>query len=244
MEKSQIYGILNEAYFSANHHEKEALAHLGELLQGARSFVDVGASLGQYTARVNELLRGSRLVAVEADPVRHEELARNCAKWSAQTGNSIEAVFAAATEVDGDVAFYVTHSNVSGGLFPHEVTSQKVQWQEMRVPARTLDSLCGDLKPDLVKIDVEGGELRVLQGAVGILREGKAKFLVEVHGWGDLQSGSAPRDVYAFMRRHGYHNARFHGQRVFMRMSPSLLRFKVTGLLRDARRVLLQRLGL
>lgn len=216
MDKPEILAILNRAYFSEEHHEKETLDRLPRLLAGARLFVDVGASLGQYTRAASRILRDARIVAVEADPLRHEELARNCARWAQESGNRIDAVFAAAADADGDTAFFVTHSNVSGGLFPHPISHQQVAWDEIRVPARSLDNLCEALDPDLVKIDVEGGELRVLQGARRLLAARKARFLVELHGWVDPQGRTVPREVLALMSAHGYLRAPFHGQTLFV----------------------------
>jgi FkbM family methyltransferase len=216
MDKSEIFAILNRAYFSAEPHERETLDHLPELLSGARVFIDVGASLGQYTMFASRILRNGQIIAIEADPLRHEELARNCARWAAESGNRIGAVFAAASDTDGDTAFFVTHSNVSGGLFPHPIAQQKVVWDEIKVPARTLDSLCEGLAPDLVKIDVEGGELRVLAGSRRLLAGRSTRFLVELHGWVDPQGRTIPREVLALMRGHGYRHAPFHGQTLFV----------------------------
>jgi len=49
---------------------------------------------------------------------------------------------------------------------------------EFRVPVRTLDSF--KLKPSLLKIDTEGDEFSVLQGAIETLN-GRPRVLVETH---------------------------------------------------------------
>lgn len=49
-----------------------------------------------------------------------------------------------------------------------------------RVPARTIDSVIavGDAEPpDLIKMDIQGGELKALNGAVGALQNVKALLL-------------------------------------------------------------------
>ena len=76
MDKQEVYATLNQAYFSADCHERELLGNLPRLLADARLFVDIGASLGQYTLAASRGMRGGRIIAVEADPLRHEELAR------------------------------------------------------------------------------------------------------------------------------------------------------------------------
>ncbi len=49
MEKQQVYDILSEAYFSEDRHERVVTDNLPSILKGVTTFVDAGASLGQYT---------------------------------------------------------------------------------------------------------------------------------------------------------------------------------------------------
>ena len=49
MELQELYKIWNDQYFGENMHEKEVINALPYLLRNAEVFVDVGASIGQYT---------------------------------------------------------------------------------------------------------------------------------------------------------------------------------------------------
>ena len=124
MDKQEVYATLNQAYFCADCHERELLDNLAPLLADARLFVDTGASLGQYTLTASRCMREGRIIAVEADPVRHEELARNATRWSTDSGRAIDAVFAAVGDKRGEVSFFTTNSNVSGGLFPRPTSAE------------------------------------------------------------------------------------------------------------------------
>jgi FkbM family methyltransferase len=69
-----------------------------------------------------------------------------------------------------------------------------------RVTVRTGASVVRDgwaPAPDVVKIDVEGGEAEVLRGALGIL-PGTARLVIAVHG------ADADRACTALLREHGY----------------------------------------
>jgi FkbM family methyltransferase len=221
MDKNEIYRNLNKAYFSEERHEKEVLDHLPVLLEGVRVFADVGASLGQYTFFANKHLQGGRIFAIEADPIRFEELRNNCQKWEFSSTNKLTALHAAVCDKDGKTAFYVTNSSVSGGLFTHDIRHQAVDWQEIVINCFKLDTIFRDCSPDLVKIDVEGSELRVLRGAIRILRKGKTKFLVELHSFVDPEGQGGPEEVLDFMKSFGYSPTNFHGHRLFVKPGAS-----------------------
>lgn len=222
MDREEVYARLNRAYFSADCHEKDLLAALPRLIRDAHLFIDVGASLGQYTLAASRAMRGGRIIAVEADAIRHEELARNAARWAAESGPTIDTVFAAVCDRAGEAVFYTTQSNISGGLFPHQV-KEAVEWQEVRVPAVTLDDLCAGAIPDFVKADIEGAEMRMLLGAQRILAARRTVFLLEVHPWQDPQAGG---DVRAYLRSRGYWPAAFYDHTLFMPFGLDYLREK------------------
>lgn len=207
-------------------HEKPVIEHLPELLASARLFVDIGASLGQYTYFANKVMLGGEIIAIEADPIRFEQLKQNCQKWEFESGgrNKLTPVQAAASNQSGTITFYTTHSTVSGGLFPHKLegegrhaSGELIQYDEITVDSITLDTLLGGRIPDVVKIDVEGVELRVLQGATRLLTTRKTKFLIEIHGWVDPHGQKRPGDVHAFMAKFDFLGSDFHGKALFVK---------------------------
>lgn len=237
MKKEEIYKILNEAYFSENPHERRVLAQVEDLFVSARTFVDVGASLGQYTRFASQTMPpSSTILAIEADPIRFEELARNCQTWSESSGLEISCRNLAISDIDGPITFYTTQSNVSGGLFIHPVQSPDVEWTELTVEGVTLDSLFPTTAPDLIKMDVEGAELRVLRGAQSLLSKKKTVFLTEVHSWADPQGQANRQEVFSYMRDFGYHRAQIAGQVLFHPHRLSALKWTVRGRLSAVRR--------
>ena len=229
MDKDKIYESLNKAYFSEEMHERVTVEKLPQLLQSATAFVDIGASLGQYTYHASRCMKGGRIIAIEPDPVRFERLVQNCLQWGAETGNIIEPLQAAICDLDGTVTFHTTNSPVSGGLFRHATSEAKketetVIWQKITVPSYRLDTLLteklpdGTQKfnmPDLVKIDVEGSESRVLAGCPCLLAEGKTKFLIEIHSWHYPGEKVQEQNVFKFMRSYGYYSINIGGRILF-----------------------------
>ena len=216
LEKQEVYRILNEAYFAEDCDERDLFSQIEPMLRRADTFVDIGASLGQYTRFANQVMKpGTRIMAIEADPVRFEELERNCSLWQQGSGVELEARFGAVTDREGPVRFYSTGSNISGGLFRHSTDASDVEWYEVGAPGFTLDTLFPDVPPCFVKVDVEGAELRVLRGAERILAARKTVFFIEVHSWPDPEGQANPEQVLAHMRDRGYHCASLRGKCVF-----------------------------
>jgi FkbM family methyltransferase len=227
-DRAEVYEALDRAYFSEEPHEQETLEHLPALLSDGALVVDVGASLGQYTKAISSYVRGSEIVAIEADPLRVEQLKRNCEKWNGE--NTIRAVHLALTDHAGRVPFFVTNSPYSGGLIEHDVP---VEWEEIELQSSTLDDLFRD-PPQLVKIDVEGAERRVLLGARKLLQTGRTNFLIELHDW--APEGEGPNDVIELMRGYRYRTVPFYGTHLFTRSRPLAVRVWAAQL-RDLRRV-------
>jgi hypothetical protein len=69
----------------------------------------------------------------------------------------------------------------------------------------TLDRYCAeaDARPDLVKIDVEGAELLVLQGARELLSESHPALILAVHPYW-LPGGQSPARIRELLTGHGY----------------------------------------
>ena len=244
MEKQTIYRILEEAYFSEHPHEETVLKRLSPLLPHVRHFVDVGASLGQFTRHANRGMLGGRIDTIEADPIRFEKLTENCALWNTDGRNTLVAHHFALAARSGEVTFFSTGSNVSGALCQHPLDyldaehRGNVEWQGIRVPASTLDALFGESPPDFVKMDIEGGELDALRGAQRVLAVKRTRFLIELH---DFAHEGKPAEVLGLMRARGYVCTDFEWKAFFQPATPwGLFKGKIRSVGRRAKRVLLK----
>jgi FkbM family methyltransferase len=227
MDKERVYAALNKIYFSPDKHEQRVVSHLPSLLSRAKVFVDVGASLGQYTFYANQCMTDGHIIAIEADPIRFEELERNCRQWEGLSSNKLTVIHAAVGDRDGEITFYTTNSTLSGGLFIREQqekssSSKKLeQWQSVTVNSITLNTLFSQTLnqqiPDIVKVDVEGSELRVLKGSRQLLELGQTRFLVELHNWDDPEGQNDAKDVHQFMASLNYIPSFFQGQPLFVK---------------------------
>lgn len=179
---------LHETYFGGEAMDASEFERMAALFAGVELFVDVGASHGVYTYHATQHLVGGRIVAIEADPERFAILEANAEKWRSDSAAAIECTFAAATDdedlADGPTAtFFTTGTQISGGLFP--VDERSDAYAPIEVPRIRLDDIADTGVKTLVKIDVEGGELRVLKGSRALIDSGNASFFVELSWWGD-----------------------------------------------------------
>jgi FkbM family methyltransferase len=155
------------------------------LLKPGSTFVDVGANIGLHTLYAHTLVGNSgRIISVEANPDTIEMLRKNIvinALW-----NKIDVFPVAASDIDGDTTTFECfseHPGLSGfTVSPAAKTLfYEVNTKQVTVPTRTVDSILSEkqLVPDLIKIDVEGFERRVLEGAKNTLALPEVSFIIE-----------------------------------------------------------------
>jgi len=90
---------------------------------------------------------------------------------------------------------------VSGSIVPEDVSAVKV-------PTITIDLFCErhNIKTiDLLKLDIQGGELLALKGAVNMLQKGGINLIYSEVNFGDLYEGQAMfQDIAAYLNDFGY----------------------------------------
>ena len=77
--------------------------------------------------------------------------------------------------------------------------------RKISIQTVTLDTFCSEvsLRPDLMKIDVEGAELLVLRGAGKLLGESYPTIILAVHPYW-LPTGQSSQQIFELLTRYGY----------------------------------------
>ncbi len=160
--------------------------------------VDVGANIGFFTLRFAEWVgRTGRVIAVEPDVENFDELTRRLAR-SGLDGR-VDSHRAVAAAKPG--ALKLRRNEVHPG--DHRISTDG---EGIEVPAETIDRLVaphGGLEIALMKIDVQGAEMLVLEGSRTTLEKGPALF-IEIDRVGLHEFGTSPQAIGSFLERFGY----------------------------------------
>jgi len=159
--------------------------------------VDAGACLGDHTASYSEMVGPTgRVFAIESNPAAYRCLLHNMkpylnvVKFMVALGD--RTGFARMTESPAE---------------PNNLGAERVIYGEGSIPVRTLDDLlcvsCMD-RLDFIKIDVEGREPWVIEGALSLLGAFHPTLLIEVNKPVLAAFGKTECDIYRPLQALGY----------------------------------------
>jgi FkbM family methyltransferase len=144
-------------------HEYPEMAFLLHWLREDEWFLDVGANVGSWTVLAAAVCR-ARVVALEPDPDARAALAENLRANA--IGDRVVVLDCAAAGASGERRFS------RGEDTTNRLLDYGAAIASTCVPARTLDEVAAGRRPALAKVDVEGAEAEVFDGARGLLAGG------------------------------------------------------------------------
>src|SRR5262245_31710705 len=174
---------LSLCLYVAGSFEPNEFAFLDRTLRRGMTFIDVGANDGLYTLfAARRVGRRGRVVAVEPSSRERGNLERNLARNRLKR---VVVVAAALADEAGHAILQIAPAlhgghNTLGG-FAHEGVSAV---DTERVPVETLDGLAERLglgKVDVIKVDVEGAEVKMLEGGRALLKASRPVMLLEAN---------------------------------------------------------------
>jgi FkbM family methyltransferase len=130
--------------------DEREMAFLAENLGPGMVFVDAGSNVGGYSLLLRAQRPGTKIVAIEPNPVTLERLRFNCASSGA---DDIAIVDCAIGDRDGEIQFFHDAQNLGA--------SRVDQAGDVKVAMRRLFEVLTDLDVtavDALKIDIEGHE--------------------------------------------------------------------------------------
>ncbi len=161
-------------------------------------FIDIGANIGSYTILAAGVSK-SRVMSIEPVPQTFESLRDNVQ----------------INRLSGDVELHCCVLGDSTSelhfIIDSDATNHVVPGKERGVvlPVRRLDDIVKGRCPSLVKIDVEGFEAKVLNGATETLKCPGAAFIIELNGL-SRRYGIEPSDTVSLLREYAFSPFRYN----------------------------------
>lgn len=142
-------------------HEFGDMAFCLHLLRKEDLFIDVGSNIGSYTILASKVV-GAKSISIEPVPQTFNYLLQNINVN--QINSLVDAVCCAVGKEDSSVSFSSDNDTMN------KVVNENYLGKSIKVPVKPLDNLLSNLEPILIKIDVEGFEEEVIQGALNVLK--------------------------------------------------------------------------
>ena len=183
-------------------------ALLGAARPGAIVF-DVGANFGLYT------LLAARAVGPAGRVFAFEPAAATAGVLEDHVtlngvAERVEVVLEVVDDRTGTVEFWEHGTSLAASLSEASARTGEefVEGHATKAirPAVSIDDFCRrrSVQPDVVKIDAEGAEARILRGGASLLAARRATILLEVHPWSLTQLGDSHEQVLALLGDAGW----------------------------------------
>lgn len=159
---------------------------LPEILNEDDVILDIGANMGQYACRLNQLVPKGKVFSFEPVLENYRALVK---MKSILKLNNVEILKLAVSDKKGKDKIYIPVINKSlidgtqAVLEGNKKTYDNVNYNIEIVETDTIDNIVEEKnieKISFIKIDTEGAELRVLKGALGSLKRFKPLLQLEI----------------------------------------------------------------
>jgi len=184
----RVAGDPADTYFLSASQHAEGMAEIhaiaSALLRPDGVVMDIGANIGLSVLTFAALLPQGRIITAEPAPRTVQALRETLALNRLEDRVVVEA--AAVSSAPGEALFDADAAHSAGSRIVTEGTMDRARLAPVAVPVTTLDALVaahGLTRLDLVKVDVEGFEGDVLDGAREAIARLRPTFILEFNAW-------------------------------------------------------------
>lgn len=212
---------MGAAIYWTGYHEFREFLFLHRYLKNDMVFVDIGANQGEYTLFAAKRLTAGNVLAFEPLPSIRKVLAGNIAMNGFR---NIQVFDVGLSDQEGSLQIHEIDDAHEGlaTFYPADRKSKS----SLSVNLKTLDAVfpaTGLRRLDLIKMDIEGGELKALRGSINTLKDYRPTVLIEINEITYTAAGYTIQDVHTFFTEHAYeaYEIRKRGQLVKCERLPS-----------------------
>ncbi|MCS7055511.1 MAG: FkbM family methyltransferase [Thermoflexales bacterium] len=194
-------------------YEVEEVLFFRQVIGTSKVFVDVGANIGLYTTlAVHAMPTDAMIIALEPHHRSFELLQSNVNRNRVLRGSDAPRVVLipkAATARAGNYELRLNPDNSGDNrLYRGTFQGRLENWPTEHVSGVTLDEVCEELsieQVDFVKLDVQGYEHHVIQGAkMTLSRSQQVVLMTEFWPKGLVEAGSHPHEYLKLLRTLGF----------------------------------------
>jgi FkbM family methyltransferase len=165
-------------------YEPQLQATIQELVLPGQIVYDIGANIGFMTLLFAQCVESTgHVYAFEALPANLQRLRDNIALNSVD--DRVTIISAAVNDRSNSTKFYIGPSPGTGKLVKSAGRSTITYRESIEVEGISIDDFIyqsGNPAPDILKIDIEGGEVLALPGMSRMLHEKRPVVMIELHG--------------------------------------------------------------
>jgi FkbM family methyltransferase len=177
-------------------HDFEDMAYVLHVLEPQDLFIDIGANIGSYTVLACGV-RGARGYCFEPVPSTYRRLLDNIS--INYLSPRVVAMNIGLSNADGNLSFTDNQKTEN-----HVVSESEAGTQSFRIPVLKLDTVLAGESPSMMKIDVEGFETAILDGAEKTLTNPSLhSVLIELNGAG-TRYGFNEGDILSKLKSFGF----------------------------------------
>mgnify|MGYP001577535323 FL=1 len=186
-------------FFGFRGDEDESYRNLMKLVEPHYNCIDVGTKNGYVSLRMACLAYKGRTLGFEPDPVNYRQSIDNLELNSANN-LSIQNTGLGDRRIEGTMEVRVATNRGGNRIANGAAEGVSVRIERLDDILKSIG--CGPV--NLIKIDVEGYELKVLRGAESILRDWKPILFIEVDDANLSHQGDSASAMVLFLNELGY----------------------------------------
>ena len=191
----------------SNRYETELAKLVKSSIDGGKDAIDVGANIGLFTVLLSKLIsKGNRVLSIEPVPSVQAYLRRNIQRNACD--ESVIPYQGIAVDKPGDYLLNVVpgleeYSSVGSLVHPSIVGKTS---EVITVRGDTIDNLVAELSlcPGFIKVDTEGAEFQVLNGALHTIKTHQPIMLLELSAGMMEKLDASPQMVIQLLNDIGY----------------------------------------
>ncbi len=173
-------------YILGNYEDPEVMKTFLSWLKTGSVYYDIGSNTGFYALTANRVIKSGKIYAFEPLPSVRLTFEDHIKLNSKLMGNNnISILPFAIADAEKQVQFSNNIMQTDGNTYIKGSPVFSSAKNKIAVQCYSVDGLLqqGYDKPDIIKIDAEGAEYDILQGAVNSLQQYKPYILLATHDW-------------------------------------------------------------